>query len=344
MELKIPQQTKMVCVDLFSGGGGLSLGFLKAGFQVHGYEIDKNIVITARQNGLNTTECNIFDDDFLNKLPSKVDVVVGGPPCQPFSQANLHAKGQNDTRNGVDRFLDVVECKQPSMFIMEESPRLMTTYRSYLDAILLRAESFGYKCQYKKVNMDKFLVPQSRQRLILVGARESCDILFDETEKPTCIQSVLTREEVERVTKTPVVLNENFTNSIGVLLPDTLKRIYNYEKKCSGLKFTRILNLEKPSRTLTVTGLKATTQKSLPNDGLRFAFMNNQLIHKATVDEGLSLEQRPLTVSEMKRIQTFPDAYHFPNRKVAEKIIGNSVPPMFAYIIAERVHNQLKFK
>ncbi len=327
----------MICVDLFSGGGGFSLGFKKAGFMVYGYEIDDKIVTTAVQNGLNTCKCNILEDDFLTYLPRHVDVLIGGPPCQPFSQANAHAQGENDTRNGVTRFLEVVKVKQPSVFIMEESPRLLTKFKPYFESILKRAENYGYICHYKQVNMDKFLVPQSRRRLILVGSKRPCNLLENVTEKPMNIESVITINEIESVERTAAVTNQNFTNSVSIILPETLKRIHNYETKCSGLKHTRILNTMKPSRTLTVAGLRGSTQKALPNCALRFGFLNNKIVNKATVDEGMQLEQRPLSVNEMKRLQTFPDSYKFPDRKTAEKIIGNSVPPSFAYIIAKRV-------
>lgn len=331
----------MICVDLFSGGGGFSIGFKKAGFMVYGYEIDDKIVATAIQNGLNTCKCNILKDDFLTYLPPHVDVLIGGPPCQPFSQANMHAQGEDDTRNGVTRFLDVVKVKQPPVFIMEESPRLLTKYKSYFDSILKRAESYGYICHYKQVNMDKFLVPQSRRRLILVGSKCPCNFLENVTEKPMNIESVITINEIESVERTATATKQNFTNSVSIILPETLKRIHNYETKCSGLKHTRILNTMKPSRTLTVVGLKAPTQKAVPNCVLRFGFSNNKLVNKATVDEGVQLEQRPLSITEMKRLQTFPDTYHFPDRKTAEKIIGNSVPPAFAYIIANRVKSYI---
>lgn len=331
----------MICVDLFSGGGGFSVGFAEAGFTVYGYELDDKIVATAIQNGLHTTKCNILKDDFFTHLPPHVDVLVGGPPCQPFSQANLHAQGEGDTRNGVNRFLDVVEVKQPSVFIMEESPRLVTKYKSYFNSILKRAESCGYICYYKQVNMDKFLVPQSRRRLILVGSKRPCNFLQNVTEKPMTIESVLKKNEIESVERTAAVTNQNFTNSVAVILPETLKRIHKYETKCSGLKHTRILNMMKPSRTLTVVGLRGSTQKAMPNCGLRFAFFNKKLVNKATVDEGMQLEQRPLSITEMKRLQTFPDTYQFPDRKTAEKIIGNSVPPAFAYIIANRVKSYI---
>ena len=357
------QMSKPLCIDLFSGGGGMSIGFKQAGYEVIGYEYKKDIVENARNNALDTRYANIFDDNFVDNLPSNIYIIVGGPPCQPFSQGNKGGLGENDTRNGIDTFLNIVKEKQPKYFLMEEAPTLTwKKHTSYFQIVLQKIHDIGYSYSYTVCDMSYFQVPQKRKRTIIIGSREFAPIpktlLVNETQEVMKICDVLTRKEIESVKILPEgkIENSNFNNSsnnednvISRYPQCVVKRIYDrYEHRCDmkyPMKLSRVLNINKPSLTLSIMSLKCSTIAAMPNNGARFAFrMQGEryvLLDKLNNTEKESFQdnvvQRTLTIHEMRRIQTFPDTYHFTNRKMAEIIIGNSVPPMFAHILAKRI-------
>ena len=332
---------KPLCIDLFSGGGGMSIGFKNAGYEVIGYEYKKDIVKNARNNGLNTKEADIFADNFVEKLENDIGsrgiyIIVGGPPCQPFSQANKRGLGQYDVRNGIDAFLNIVKIKQPQYFLMEEAPTLTWPgHMDYLNQILDKITQIGYKFIFKNCDMSYFLVPQKRKRTIIIGRRGVTSIpktlLSNETQNQFKICNVLSRKEIESVKILPEgeIRHNNFSNSsnnadneISRYPKSVIRRIYEkYEvrpgkptKGCA-LKQSRILNINKPSLTLSICSLKCHTLSAMPNNGARFAFLVEgerlKLLDELSNEKKESFKenvvQRTLTVHEMRRIQTFPD-------------------------------------
>lgn len=357
--------SKPLCIDLFSGGGGMSIGFNNAGYEVIGYEYKEDIVTNANNNGLDTRNADIFAANFVDALPSDIYIIVGGPPCQPFSQGNKRRLGEGDIRNGIDIFLNIVKRKQPQYFLMEEAPTLTwNQHRDYFEKVLHKIHKIGYKCIYKVCDMSYFNVPQKRKRTIIIGRRGSESIpetlLFNETQEASKIRDVLTRKEIEsvKILSEGKIQNNNFNNSfknedneISRYPKHVVQRIYEkYEYRDNmkyPLKLSRVLNINKPSFTLSITSLKCSTVAAMPNNGARFAFrvegerykLLDELNNKEKESFQDDVVQRTLTVHEMRRIQTFPDTYLFTNRRMAEIIIGNSVPPVFAYIIAKRLLN-----
>lgn len=348
----------MKVLDLFSGGGGFSIGLSTAGFDVYGYEWKDDIVDHAKGNGLNTVKANVFSDNFVATTPDDIFMIVGGPPCQPFSQGNKRGRGADDERNGIDAFLNIVEKKQPLYFIMEEAPTLTwKKHRDYLEQIRLKIKTMGYHHVLKVCDMSYFCVPQKRKRTIVVGSKFPLDLDFlkDETMSHLPISAVLSKQEIEAVHILPEgeIVNRNFNNTvqngenkISRYSKKVAERVYyNYEWTEKQKLNARILKFNQPSLTLSITSLKATSVAAMPNNASRFAFRTDGekkdllLFLDNRKKECLNPDviQRPLTVHEMRRIQTFPDTYCFKSRKMAETIIGNSVPPMFARILAKRV-------
>lgn len=362
--------SKPLCIDLFSGGGGMSIGFRNAGYEVIGYEYKEDIAKVAINNGLNTRTVDISAVNFVDTLPEDIYIIVGGPPCQPFSQGNKRRLGEDDTRNGIDIFLNIVQRKQPQYFLMEEAPTLTWKQHSnYFKKVLHKIHKIGYKCIYKVCDMSYFNVPQRRKRTIIIGRRgfESISetLLFNETQEESKIHDVLSREEIEsvKILSDGKIEDNNFNNSfnnedneISKYPKTVIQRIYDkyeYRKDMKyPLKLSRILNINKPSLTLSITSLKCSTVAAMPNNGARFAFrveggryeLLDELNNKEKESFQDNVVQRTLTVHEMRRIQTFPDTYHFTNRRMAEIIIGNSVPPTFAYILANRLNPRRALK
>jgi len=405
-----------LCVDLFAGGGGFTMGFKKAGYDVIGYEWIKEIQENANINRLDIRHADIFSDEFIPRLKEdiagrKVTVIVGGPPCQSFSAGNTKGKGEKDERNGIDHFLDIVDFVRPTHFIMENAPTLKGKKHSgYFKEVLKNIQGMRYKCKAEVVDMSYFRVPQKRRRTIIFGTLDdrvfTLFTLNNLTATQMPVEDVLTRKEIESVTildygEHPIDSNFNNTsvNSENVMsrIPlSVLQRMRGVEDKKM-----RIINITKPSNTLTITSCQGASLKGYQNTGARFLlhrtggpnemnqYFNDMSSGKISNDEYERLSKeagipisvykpwelvdehyhpknkridynhglwvdgfyiiptfwaaRGLTVHEMRRIQTFPDTYKFYNttmpktRKLAEIIIGNSVPPNFAYVLASRL-------
>lgn len=175
-------------IDLFAGCGGMSEGFIMNGFQLlSANEIDKNIILTNKFNHSKyTDESNFILGDITKEdvkqqiidscKGHKVDVIVGGPPCQGFSYAGW--RDPNDDRNKLFReFVSIVQSLQPEFFVMENVLGILTMRNG--DAIKEIIEAFsevGYHVGNPlKLNAANFGVPQRRKRVFLIGSRNGID-------------------------------------------------------------------------------------------------------------------------------------------------------------------------
>jgi DNA (cytosine-5)-methyltransferase 1 len=171
-------------IDLFSGAGGLGLGFEMAGFeQILALEEDKWACETHRHNFPNV---HVIESDIkaISKksirglVKKKVDVIIGGPPCQGFSHANIKNKDPKDPRNSLFLdFLNWVDALQPKMFLIENVPALLKTKTNnglnVIDVILNEITNAGYTPSYQVLDAKNYGVPQSRPRLFIVGVKHS---------------------------------------------------------------------------------------------------------------------------------------------------------------------------
>src|SRR3989338_6282914 len=172
---------KLGVIDLFSGCGGSALGFRQAGFPVKvAVDIDKNASSSFQVNFPN---CSVFPSD-ITYLSGKELLKAGGfkngnqviliacPPCQGFSNARRNSERLSDPRNKlIYEFLRIVEEIKPLAFVMENVPGLATGIgRPLFLHILQRLDELGYRTIYDVVNTADYGVPQSRKRLIVLGA------------------------------------------------------------------------------------------------------------------------------------------------------------------------------
>lgn len=161
-------------VTLFSGIGSSSLALRNLGHDVLAHELMPEAVSTLNANGFDVVAGDIRQVDFKAPWYDDVEVLVGGPPCQPFSQAH-DGDGQYDPRDMIPDFVRAVRDIEPKVFIMEEVKTLTwAKHRDYLVRILadlMNAGETGYSVDYKVLDSSRYGVGQARKRLFVVGVR-----------------------------------------------------------------------------------------------------------------------------------------------------------------------------
>ena len=163
----------MKVADLFAGVGGLSQGFIKAGFDIEiAIEFDKDIAASYKKNhpGTDVFAENICDLDFseIHKKHPQIDVVMGGPPCQGFSLTG--PRNFDDPRNQLYlAMIETVRRFNPKAFLIETVPGMANLYKGEIkDEIIRRFTEMGYTVSYKIVCAADYGVPQIRKRLVFV--------------------------------------------------------------------------------------------------------------------------------------------------------------------------------
>ncbi|WP_206698818.1 DNA cytosine methyltransferase [Leptospira stimsonii] len=307
-ELRIPGNKNSFgpVLDLFAGCGGLALGFEACGFETVGYEMDHQACQTYSTNldGECFETYITVDSDFTEKT----DIIIGGPPCQPFSVIG-HQKGKKDIRDGFPAFLSAVKKYDPKIAIFENVRGMLYKNKLYFDHIVEELKNLNYIVEYNLLNSVHYGVPQKRERLFVVAHRGQW--------------------------KFPDKINHSFT--VGDALGDLLQNIppnpkyltksmdeyiAKYEKASSCVR-PRDLHLDEPARTVTCRNLNGAT-----GDMLRVKLPNGK--------------RRRLTVREGARLQSFPDWFEFSGSEGAQfNQIGNAVPPLMAKAIAKSVMEYL---
>jgi len=288
-------------VDLFAGCGGLALGVEAAGFETIGYEINADCTETYNRNLAGT--CHNVALTKETPLES-CDVIIGGPPCQPFSVRG-HQNGLADSRDGFPTFISAVERLRPALFLFENVRGLLYRNGWYLDEVIEQLKALDYVVEKQLVNARHFGVPQNRERLIVVG--HTGDFFW-----PKPVKYMVTAGEAlgELAFQTPPG-SKFLTRSMD-------EYVARYEK-ASFCTVPRDLHLDRPARTLTCRNLAGATSD----------------MQRIRLPDG---RRRRLTVREAARLQSFPDSFEFAGGETSQyNQIGNAVPPLLALHLAERV-------
>jgi len=295
----LPCKTEGALVlDLFAGCGGLSLGFEAAGFETIGYEMDSMACETYSKNLKG--KCHSVKLRLGFEYPS-ANIVIGGPPCQPFSLRGAR-RGKNDTRDGFPIFIEAIKKIQPRIFLFENVRGLLYSSKKYFEKILFEIRKLGYIIDYKLLNAVDYGIPQNRERLFVVGHRAKFQFPDEELNQVTVD---------EAIGDTMYIAPEESK----FLTPSMDTYIAAYEK-ASYCVNPRDLHANRPARTLTCRNLAAATsdmQRVKLRDGRR----------------------RRLLIREAARLQSFPDWFEFSGNEMQQFYqIGNAVPPLLAYKIA----------
>ena len=287
-----------IVLDLFAGCGGLSLGFEAAGYKTIGFEMNAAAAETYKKNLKGDCHAIKLDLDF--EYP-KAEIIIGGPPCQPFSVGG-HQKGMEDARDGFPIFIDAVKKLQPKVFMFENVRGLLYSNKWYFELVINELNKLGYLIDYKLLNAVNYGVPQNRERLFVIGHRSEFKFPKIKQKKTTV------GEAIGDLMFTTPPESKFFTESMDAY-------VAKYEKASSCVN-PRDLYADRPARTLTCRNLAGATGD----------------MQRVKLPDG---RRRRVLVREAARLQSFPDWFEFTGNETSQfNQIGNAVPPLLAYQIA----------
>ena len=327
----------MKIVSLFSGAGGLDRGFEDAGMEiVWANEFDKKIHSTFRRNFPKTIlDTRSIVDVETSEIP-KCDGIIGGPPCQSWSEAGA-LRGIKDERGQLFlEYIRILRDKKPKFFLAENvSGMLFKRHGIAIKSILERFQDIGYHVRYSLLNANNYGVPQSRERVIFVGYHKDYGIHFlppnEDPAKPVL------KDAIWDLRKNVVpALEKNKTNP-KVKFP-------NHEYMIGGfssiyMSRNRVRRWDQPSFTIQAGGRHAPCHPQAPTMELVAKDVRKFVPGKEHL-------YRRLSVRECARVQTFPDDFIFDYESVADgyKMIGNAVPVRFANHLANKIKTDIHKK
>ena len=320
--------SKYTFIEVCAGGGGLSTGLIKAGFTpILLNDNNKDCCKTLKHNHLEANVvCESMDKIDYSPFINKVDLLTGGVPCQSFSQAGLR-KGLEDPRGDLMiKFIEILNLVRPKLFMIENVKGLLThnegkTIEKIIDAL---NKNKLYNISYKCLDASKYDVPQKRERVFIVGVIKNITRPFN-FPKESLTKKVLKDVLYNVPQSNGANYNENKIKLFKMIpqggcwvnLPENLQKEYLGNSYNSGGGKRGILyrlSMEKPSLTLLCTPSQKQTERCHP------------------------LEERPLTIREYARVQSFDDSYEFIGSLNSQyKQIGNAVPVELAKHMGEEL-------
>lgn len=344
---------KMTAISLFSGAGGLDVGFEKAGFEtVFANEFDHDAAEAWRANRPQFANVMVEGDihDHIGELAKfkGVDVLFGGPPCQGFSVAGK--MDPNDARSQlVWIFMDAVEIVHPKVFVMENVAALGTLdkWKSVRDGIVERGQTLGYSVSYKVHHTPDYGVPENRDRIIVIGVSNEIGDTTRFYDKLSLFKSSpMTAREVI-LTAGEFGTNENpqtCTANVTLASRPVMRRSPYAGMLVNGAGRPIDLNGIAPTLPASMGGNKTpiVDEVSLHDAGIPNWFETYHAgLMSGTIKPGemsVPATIRRLTIKECAAIQTFPVGYVFSGKKTKQyKQIGNAVPCKFAEAVAASV-------
>lgn len=351
---------KLKLIDLFAGVGGLSLGFEMEGFEVVlANEFDASIAEAYIKNRNNP---NMIVED-IRKLPvhdtfgkyrNQVDVIVGGPPCQGYSQKGQR-KTINDERNFLFRyFVDAVKEVRPTYFVMENVPNLLTAEHGYFkNEVIALFSELGYIVNADVLCAADYGVPQNRRRAFIIGKLHG--------ETPVEMPKV----HPNRVTIWDAISDLNFLESgEGMEIQEYVNAAESEYQRFLRKDSENLFNHKATKHSeIALERLRMIPPKGgkeyLPPEHLTKSIYSGTWERMDADDVSVTITtrfdtpssgkfthpylNRAITVREAARIQSFPDNFHFFGTKTSQmKQVGNAVPPLLANAVAKAIIEDMK--
>ena len=382
VQIEEAKSDKPIVADFFCGAGGLSLGFYRSGYKISlANDIQECCIDTISFNHPEVPEKYFIADDIENVIDNinqlsrypKIDVVVGGPPCQGFSMANRQ-RLIDDPRNHLYKsFVRAISEIKPQFFVMENVRGILKVKNQIFENF----EELGYSVEARLLNAKEFGVPQNRERVIFIGNRIGIDnnILFEEiysiangVEKSVLADALAglrklqaktipnSTEDEDDVSGHTFEINSHEGNTSyvqrineGKIVPLVFnhKARYNNERDIeiyrrleqgddsSNPKIADIMPYKRREKIFKDKYYKLEENKVCKTITAHMKFDCNMYIHPT--------QARGLTPREAARIQSYPDDYFFRGSYTKTYMqVGNSVPPIMSQVIAEVIKNYLK--
>lgn len=330
----------MTLISLFSGAGGLDLGFHLAGFKtIVANEIDANICPTYKAN---FPEVKLIEKDIRHipssDFPDGITGIIGGPPCQSWSEAGS-LKGIEDKRGQLFyEYIRILKHKQPLFFVAENvSGMLAKRHSAAVNKFMELFDEAGYDVNLKMLNANDFDVPEDRDRVFYIGFRKDLNI-HNFTYPTPLIHKPTLRECIWDLQNTAIPAREqNKTNGNACLFPNHEYFIGSFSPIF--MSRNRVRSWDEPGFTVQASGRQCQLHPQAP----KMIKVEKNLQKFA---EGYEHLYRRMTVREVARIQSFPDSFIFIYNKVdyGYKMVGNAVPVNLAYHIALQIKNTLTEK
>jgi DNA (cytosine-5)-methyltransferase 1 len=294
-------------IDLFAGGGGLSLGFQNAGFEIKAAFDNWLPAIEIYKQNFNHP---IFQKDLSNQqnivfLKSyQPDMIIGGPPCQDFSSAGK--RNEQDKADLTIDFAQIVIHLRPKIFVMENVARITTTKTLSKAIEIFKTHGYGLSAQVLDASLCN--VPQLRKRFFLIGVLNE----VDDTLKPYLLKDL---------SQNPISIFDYLGNRLGT------EHYYRHPRSYAR---RGVFSIHEPSPTIR---------------GVNRPIPKTYQFHEG--DTCKTLEKiRPLTTIERSYIQTFPSYFKWvgQNKSDLEQIIGNAVPVKLAEYVANAINRYITDK
>ncbi|WP_283750941.1 DNA cytosine methyltransferase [Bacillus cereus] len=350
-------------IDLFSGCGGFSSGFERAGYHILlGVDIWSDALKTFQANHKEATILEadlsqLITEQLLKKInlpKEEIDVIIGGPPCQGFSLSGF--RDEQDPRNQLYKaFVRTVKDIQPKIFVMENVPGLVKLFKGRAkEAILEDFESIGYHVNHQILTASEFGVPQNRRRVFFVGIKKGLlDFPYDTFEFPEPThggKNACPMWTCENALSDLPLLENNFGTE-GMSYLDIPKNNYQKEMRKNSPTIYNHIATQHKQQTIDIISMvpDGGNYKDLPEE-----FRNTRKVNIAwtrmnsqkpcfTIDTGHNHHfhykaNRVPTVRESARIQSFPDDFIFLGTKTSQlKQVGNAVPPLLSEMVAKKI-------
>ena len=322
----------MQVISLFSGCGGLDLGFERAGFEIPvANEFDKTIWETFKVNHPKT---KLIEGDIRNikecDFPDEIDGIIGGPPCQSWSEAGS-LRGIDDERGKLFYdYIRILKDKQPKFFLAENVPGMLSgRHRTAVQKIINMFEECGYNLTINLVNAKDYGVAQERKRVFYIGFRKDLEVDFKfpdgstkDDEKKITLRDIIWDLQNTAVPagpknqKNPDAINNNeyFTGAYSTIF----------------MSRNRVKSWDEQGFTVQASGRQCQLHPQAPKM-IKYGHNDCRFV------EGQEHLYRRMTVREVARVQGFPDDFKF-----IYKMVGNAVPVNLAYEVAVAIKNALQ--
>lgn len=356
-------------VSLFSGGGGLDLGFIAEGYNIiWAIDNNKNATDTYRANIGDHIICADINKIDISKIPN-ADVVIGGPPCQSFSLAGN--RNVEDARGQlVWKYIHIIEQVKPKAFVFENVTGLLSAKNSQGEKIIellkVAFKEIGYTIEQQVMNAADYGVPQRRKRVLIVGLKNKKFIfpkpthsedginlkryvsveeaLGDLPEAITDENGVVNYDapaqcEFQKFVRRNVPITEHFIPQMSELdkyIVCHVKPGGNYMDIPADVNSSRIRRLQQEGGHTTCYG-RLTSEKP--------SYTINTYFNRPNVGCNIHYSaNRLITVREALRLQSFPDDYKIvsSSKQGRNLIVGNAVPPMLASVLARELKKYIE--